>query len=427
MDRYTSQSTKCSTLRYSFSGRGTHKKPITLNGTPVEEKLTDVHLGVLQGPSPKLNEQRIREQTLKATGAMYGLFGAGLHARTGFNPVASKEIWSTFVLSRLLYGSEVWMLKPQLIAKLEHYQVQKLKQLQGLPDRVSNTATLGLVGQLPIEAEIHKKCLTLFRNCIADKDQIEYKIAQRQLAMKNSNSHSWFIYINNILEKYHLPSAYELLARTPSKGRWSRQVNKSVGDFWEAKFLQEAEEKPSIRFMSQHSLSPTHPAILWSSTLESLRDTHQAYVKVKLLTGCYKLQVHEAMFKRNQHATSSLCRLCSSGAEDRSHFLLTCPALEDARKPHKEQLISTLQIHNISLADLSELQLLHIVLDAGHSALKQLLPRDNQLHIAIERISRQWIHSLHATRWKLLELRYGGVRRRGEKSSQLNPHTVPLR
>jgi hypothetical protein len=214
------------------------------------------------------------------------------------------------------------MLNAGLIRQLESFQAKKLKQLQGLPDRTSNIATIALVGCLPVEAEIDKRAITLYRNAIADRNSIEHHIARRQLSVKDDSSKSWFIHIGQLLDKYNLPSAISLLSETPSKVTWRSLVRKAAITYWNNIALIETSNKTSLRYMSTTTCHMDKPAGVWSHSLLSHTDTVRAFVKVKLLTGCYKLQAHEALFARNQHAQSAICKLCSSGVEDRLHFVV---------------------------------------------------------------------------------------------------------
>jgi hypothetical protein len=71
--------------------------------------------------------------------------------------------------------------------------------MQNLPDMTANVAVLGLMGLRPIEAELHIRVLGLFRNAIDYTENVEHQIATRQLALKDSHSNSWFIYVDSIL------------------------------------------------------------------------------------------------------------------------------------------------------------------------------------------------------------------------------------
>ena len=133
----------------------------------------------------------------------------------------------------MLYGSELWQLTNSEVETLEVFQRNKIKQLQGLPSRTSNVAALGLMGILPVQAEINKRVLTLFRNLVHDTSSLEYGICLRQLALKlalkSPRSRSLLTY--GILSKYGLPSAQNILLDTPSKLAWKATVRDAINPF----------------------------------------------------------------------------------------------------------------------------------------------------------------------------------------------------
>ena len=76
-----------------------------------------------------------------------------------------------------------------------------LRRIQCLPDRVFTVAVYGLLGKLPTEQEFDIRKLSLL-----DEASLEYEIAQRQFAVKDINSDSWFMQCLLILHSYGLPS-----------------------------------------------------------------------------------------------------------------------------------------------------------------------------------------------------------------------------
>jgi hypothetical protein len=65
---------------------------------------------------------------------------------------------------------------------------------------------------LPAEVEAHKRAIILFGCiCRSGKTSTEWKIAERQLSIKNSKSKSWFIDIKRLFIKYGIGDPYEFL------------------------------------------------------------------------------------------------------------------------------------------------------------------------------------------------------------------------
>ncbi|VDI53575.1 Hypothetical predicted protein [Mytilus galloprovincialis] len=99
--------------------------------------------------------------------------GAGLYDIKGVNPMVSLHLIRCYVIPRLLYGLEVILLSKTDISNLTTYFVKLLKRIQHLSDRTANAAVLLLIGQIPIEAEIHKRILGIFRNIIENDNSVE--------------------------------------------------------------------------------------------------------------------------------------------------------------------------------------------------------------------------------------------------------------
>ena len=84
----------------------------------------------------------------------YSLMGAGFHGGGGLKPSQNGYIWSTFVVPRLLYGLETLLLTKKDIDCLERFQRRCLRQIQGLPDKASNTICLALLGGFALGSSI---------------------------------------------------------------------------------------------------------------------------------------------------------------------------------------------------------------------------------------------------------------------------------
>ena len=139
--------------------------------------------------------------------------GAEFHSVNGLKTCLNCHIWSTFVVPRVIYGLETLLLKKQDFENLERFQRKSLRQIQGLPDKTSNSITLALLGILPLETVIHKNTLNLFMGIARSSNRIEYDIAMKQLAVKTPEEKSWFNEVRSILMTYDLPSIFSLFAK----------------------------------------------------------------------------------------------------------------------------------------------------------------------------------------------------------------------
>ncbi|KAH3835433.1 hypothetical protein DPMN_108779 [Dreissena polymorpha] len=128
----------------------------------------------------------------------------------------------------MLYALKVLPYSQADLKALEAFQLKTLKQVQHLADRTSNVAALSLFGILPIRAQLHKNTLNLYYSIIQTPETVEYKVAERRLAMKLPTYHSFFSSIRRLLHTYYLPTAYQLSESPPGKKVWKAKLNSAV-------------------------------------------------------------------------------------------------------------------------------------------------------------------------------------------------------
>ena len=200
---------------------------------------------------------------------------------------------------------------------------------------MADPAVYVLTGTIPIEAVVHKRALTLFVSiCRLGDDSVEKQLARRQLSIK---SFSWFIAIRKLLIKYDLPHPWDLLDDPPTKTRWKATVNKSVNEYWCITIRENAALCPSLQYLNTEDYMPGGKHWLIQHTRE-VREVTRLKTKLKLVTGSYVLQVNRACFNLNQVNRS--CMICNTDDETTEHFLLTCDALVETRRPMLDRLVS---------------------------------------------------------------------------------------
>ena len=124
-----------------------------------------------------------------------------------------------------------------------------------------------------------------------------------------------------------------------------------------------------------------------------MRDVTRLNTKLKLVTGSYVLQVNRACFSQNQ--VNRTCMICNTDDETTEHFLLTCNALAETRRPMLDRLVSLADSFLQSTQDSLQISTQHI-LDSSASSEYQ-----SQLR-ALERQSVSLCHALHTERYKRL-------------------------
>ena len=395
-ERYCVNPSKSSCLCYNLPKCDRQGVELVTSGDRIPCEDCTVHLGITRDNKNKVN---IGEKLSLGRKTAYSLMGAGFHSVNGLKTCLNGHIWSTFVVPRVIYGLETLLLKKQDFENLERFQRKSLRQIQGLPDKTSNSITLALLGILPLETVIHKNTLNLFMGIARSSNLIEYDIAMRQLAVKTPEEKSWFNEVRSILMTYDLPSIFSLFDSQMSKQEWKKILNDTVHSHIEAMWRADIGEKSSLKYVNPNFLKVGKSHHVWSTVRNCLTDNKRAQLKCKLLTGTYILQGNRAAF--NQYTIDPTCKLCLAAPETRQHFIAECPAFEAEREAFSENLRNNPVLPDELKCDLLNPELFtQLTLDASF----YISEREN-LEL-LELHSREYISQIHRKRIASLNRQY---------------------
>ena len=190
---------------------------------PLSQNTT--HLGILRSETNE-NVINIEDRLKLARRTLYALINTGVHGSNGLNPSVSFKIYQCYVLPRLLFGLEALPITNSQLAMLSKFHVETLKRFQSLPLRTATCAVYLLIGALPIEAELHKRHLSLLHNIMVTSNETE--LTKRQIAINLDNSLSYYHRVQDILDLYQLPSLRNLQQGIPSKSNGNSQLNRRL-------------------------------------------------------------------------------------------------------------------------------------------------------------------------------------------------------
>ena len=151
----------------------------------MEPKLT--HLGLLRAEKAE-STLNIVERISVARRTLYALIKTGVHGTTGLNPRISYRIYQVYVIPRLLYSLDLMSLSDTHIAQLQRFHISTLRKLQSLPERTASSAVQLLLGALPIQAELHKRQLSLLHSVVCSGNQRIKGLIERQLTLRYPKS-----------------------------------------------------------------------------------------------------------------------------------------------------------------------------------------------------------------------------------------------
>ena len=403
-ERYNINGSKSSTLVYHpTKGKQNNQEmceTFTISGEVIPEEPSTIHLGIHRD-SANTNKITLDNNIRTARRALYALMGAGLHGKNGLGPVISINIFEVYITPRCLYGLEALQLTTTQLKEIDSFQRNVLRQLQSLPERPTpaNIAIYALSGKIPYTAIIEKRMLTLFGNIARQKHSIEYKLAIRQLVLRDFSSKSWFCQIRHILTKYELPSAFDILEDSPPQIEWKRRTNQKINEYWEKHWQKEHQKKSSLKYLNIAACKVGKVHQVWSTLSQNVRDVRRATIKVKLLTGTYTLQANRAVF--NQHEIESTCPLCQNAPETREHFLAVCPTLSSIRDAHFSRITTFLFNSNTDRENNWKNEpgwLTQLILDCTHPSVKAHLGLTPNELSGLEGKTRDLCFALHAAR-----------------------------
>ncbi len=206
-----------------------------------------------------------------------------------------------------------------------------LWSVQGLIDHVASEAVYLLLGNIILEGQLHIRCLTLYGAITRMRGHTLHSLAMYQLAIKDSGSHSWFVWLGKVADIYGI-NLHPPLSSPWSKHQWKQYVNNTITTHWFYKFLSSASDKSSLRWISHASLKVGQCHPIWDTCPKSVHHIQAATIRARLLTGRYSVQSLRARF--NQNEVNPTCRVCGLQSETITHMIVSCPALASIRQPY---------------------------------------------------------------------------------------------
>ncbi|WAR06081.1 POLR-like protein [Mya arenaria] len=374
----------------------------TINENVIKTVDSTTHLGIKRtSTKAQSTECNTDNNIIKARKTLYKLFSDELHGYQRTDPQTRLHLFNLYVLPILTYGLEVILPGKCAMEKLEVFQKKSIKQLLSLPNNTADAAIYIISGVLPVEAQIHKKALTLLNNiCLQDDNSIEKTLAQRQTIVKDGKSNSWFIEIRRLLWFYDLDDIISVISNPFKRIVWKNKVKNVVNYKWKEQILTTAVHYKSLQHMNFQFYQPGHTHPILRIKTKSTRDITRIPVKLKLLVGTYILQSTKANF--NQNSVNPTCQLCNESSETLEHFILECINLQTVRKPIINDII--IEFNKCAKNDgqwqtLNQIERVRYLIDCSH-LLTRPTEDDIQRLADLEYQIRRLLYCLHTERYR---------------------------
>ena len=368
---------------------GEHKW--TMNGDMMPQVEECTHLGLTRR-ADCTNSSMIVDRIAQGQRTAAALMGAGFHGSNGVGAKTASRIYHTYVCPVYLYGLDSIVILQRDLDKIERFHMNLVKQIQGLPERTSNSAALLMLNMLPIEAMMDKARLSLLGSICTSRHA---EVATTILHMLNTGAkESWSVTTAKTLVKYGLPDITTILLNQESKMSWKKQYKDRIAKYWYDILCEDVLQKKSLKWMRIPRLGRLHS--VWNHQ-NNTRAVREATIKARLMTGTYLLQSHKKRF--NQFEVSALCPLCQAEDEDTVHFIARCSSTEHIRARHNARLRETLmKSNNPQLLPSCDEALTQMMVD--HTVLTD--DADDELSERVEVIGRNCCYDLHLFRHRRL-------------------------
>ena len=347
----------------------------SLGDSNIKQSSSCTHLGIDRYNNSITSDEFIKDKIKLARRTAYSLMGAGFHGINGLSPVTTKRMMQLYITPRLLFGLETLIINSKQRELLEKYYRTLLRRLQSLPESTAIEALYILCDTLPIKAQLDIRTLTFFGKIANQDNDLLQQIGLRQLATKNLNSNSWFIYVTKLAAKYSLPSTHKMMSNPITESQWKQLVKREVTKFWCIKTKETASNKSSLKYIDLENISLKQPANIWTYTRQNNRHVTKSIIRCRLLAGVGALNGTRSLFKTK--STNPMCPLCKEETETTEHFLSSCTLLQHIRHRYLEPALSLLDTQHVTLLRRNITLMSQFILNPASSVLSHIIKEEH--------------------------------------------------
>ena len=319
------------------------------------------------------------------------------------------HLWRTYNLPVLLSGLPALPIRPQHVKPLAIFHNKILRGILKLSQSSPTPALYFLLGELPAEALLHIRTLSLLHNIWINRNTTVSKIVQYLLKMCKSSSTTWSNHIQLLCLKYGLPSPLALLQTDQPwcKQTWDCLVKTRVTIWYENEYRRLASTNTKMKYLNVQlcGLSgTTHPVL---HNIHTMQDAKKLRLHLKFLT-C-DILTNERLFQDNS-ITSPACSICLAPVESIEHVVVVCKATNEVRSRLLPELLNSVAKVQpncgILLPNPEPSVLTQFIIDCTSLNLPNTfrIPSHNPGVSTICNISRDWCFSICNERSRRLEL-----------------------
>ena len=366
------------------------------------------HLG--QIISAKDQEQKnIDLRISKARNCLFGMLGPAFQYKCLLSPVLKFHLFRTYISPILRSGLSSFALKASQIHSITIFHRKILRGILNF-SKSSNLAPLYfLLGELPIEAQIHRDVFSLFYNVWINPNSKISQIIKYLLQNSPEKSKTWSIFVRNLAVKYDLTDPLECLnSNAPSKANYKEHITTKISAYHEKSLRAGATNNSRMKYFNISLISlrgQHHPAL---KNIITSHEVRKCRIHLKMLSGDYLTY----SIKASHSGGSPHGRLCKTEAnvllsESTEHMLTSCVVYDEIRErifPQYDMILKESKL-KCTLNDFQESNetLCQVILDPTSLNLKYRLQNDDPSLNDFFKLSRDLCYAIHNLRKTLLD------------------------
>ena len=379
--------------------------PWQLDGQKVKVTVDNDHLGqVVSGVSQE--QKNVDLRITKSRNNLFGLLGPAFSFKCLLSPLVKAHLFRTYSCPILRSGLSSFSLRSGDLQPITIFHRKTLRGILNL-SKTSNVAALHfLLGELPMEAKIHRDVFSLFFSVWNNPDSKIYQIVKYLIETSSENSRTWSLHLKHLSGKYGLPDPLQCLRLdAPVKSEYKENILTKISAYYEKSLRENAANNSKMLFLNV-SLSGLrgrhHPALAGIITTQEVQKSR---IHIKMLAGDYF--TYEV--KSDQSGGSPHCRCCPtpSPVENLQHILTTCSAYLDIRtRIVKEyELLCSQTKTNVSFQEIYNFNstFCQFVLDPSSFNLKDRVHLNDPILGSLFKLSRDYCHAVNSSRKKILK------------------------
>ena len=243
---------------------------------------------------------------------MFAFLGKALSYKCKISPKIQVHIWSIYCKLVLRSGLSALPIRPTVMESVTNFHRATLRGFLKLSKYTPVAPLYFLLGELPLEANLHMDVLILFWNIWSNPQTTVFKTSKYILMMTDNTSVSWAAHVRILCQTYHLPDPLALLQGALwSKEAWKTMVQIKITVHYETNMRRKALSNWKLNFLNFQLSGLTGRIHLILFGIKTTQDAKHARPHIKMLAGDYMCFNTLAL----ERGSDPQCKLCLPGSD----------------------------------------------------------------------------------------------------------------